>query len=97
MRIHIIACRIFLRELSYLAATSENQIDLTWVGRGLHNTPEALTARLIGAVDELYRQMETGELEHRPDALGCVTAAVEGLVVAGAVVVGGIVVSGAVP
>lgn len=69
MRIHIIACRIFLRELSYLAATSENQIDLTWVGRGLHNTPEALTARLIGAVDELYRQMETGELEHRPDAI----------------------------
>ncbi len=69
MRIHIIACRIFERELSYLAATSENQVDLTWVGRGLHNTPEKLCARLIGAVDELYRQMETGELEHTPDAI----------------------------
>ena len=69
MRIHIIACRIFERELSYLAAASDNQVDLTWVGRGLHNTPEKLCARLIGAVDELYRQMETGELEHTPDAI----------------------------
>ena len=40
MRIHIIACRIFERELSYLAAKSDNQVDLTWIGRGLHNTPD---------------------------------------------------------
>ena len=69
MRIHIIACRIFERELSYLAAKSDNQIDLTWIGRGLHNTPDALRARLCGAVDELYRQLETRELEYRPDAI----------------------------
>ena len=69
MRIHIIACRIFERELGYLSAVSDNQIDLTWFGRGLHNTPEVLCERLIGAVDELYRQIEARELEHRPDAI----------------------------
>ena len=69
MRIHIIACRIFERELGYLSAVSDNQIDLTWFGRGLHNTPEVLCERLIGAVDKLYRQIEARELEHRPDAI----------------------------
>lgn len=67
MRIHIIACRIFERELSYLASQSKNQVDITWIGRGLHNTPEKLRNRLYNAVDALYEQMETGELEHRPD------------------------------
>ncbi len=67
MRIHIIACRIFARELSYLAAQSDHQVDITWVGRGLHNTPEKLCTRLCGAVDGLYDQLASGELEHRPD------------------------------
>lgn len=67
MRIHIIACRIFERELSYLASQSENQVDITWVGRGLHNTPEKLCRRLKDAVGTLYDQIESGELESRPD------------------------------
>ena len=67
MRIHIIACRIFARELSYLAAGSDNQVDITWVGRGLHNTPEKLRSHLSDVVDGLYEQMENKELEHRPD------------------------------
>ena len=46
MRIHIIACRILTRELNWLAAQSDNQVDITWVGRGLHNTPEDLRRRL---------------------------------------------------
>ena len=72
MRIHIISCRIFSRELSYLASQSDNQVDITWVGRGLHNTPEKLCARLKDAVGALYDQIENGELESRPDfiALG---------------------------
>jgi len=83
MRIHIIACRIFTRELSFLAAKSDNQIELTWVGRGLHNTPDKLRCRLTGALDELYEQLETGELEHRPDFIvlgyGLCSKAVAGL------------------
>ena len=67
MRIHIISCRIFARELSWLAAKSDNQIELTWIGRGLHNTPDKLRCRLAGALDALVEQLETGELEHRPD------------------------------
>jgi len=69
MRIHIIACRIFARELSYLASQSSNIIDITWMGRGLHNDPAKLRSHLSDAVDELYHQMEAGELEHRPDAI----------------------------
>ena len=67
MRIHIIACRIFERELGFLAARSDNPVDITWIGRGLHNTPEKLCHRLCDAIDTLYEQLESGELEHRPD------------------------------
>ena len=67
MRIHIIACRIFSRELNWLAAQSENQIDITWVGRGLHNTPDKLRCHLCDTVNDIYRQIEEKELDHRPD------------------------------
>jgi len=67
MRIHIIACRILSRELSYLASQSANQVDITWVGRGLHNTPEQLRRHLSDTVDSIYDQLEAGELEYRPD------------------------------
>ena len=56
MRIHLVACRILSRELSFLAAQSANQVDLTWVGRGLHNTPEKLRSHLSDIVDGLYDQ-----------------------------------------
>ena len=67
MRIHIVACRILTRELSFLASRSANQIDLTWLGRGLHNTPEKLRQRICDVLDDLYRQLEEKELEHCPD------------------------------
>jgi len=67
MRIHIIACRVFSRELNYLASQSDNQVDITWIGRGLHNEPKQLCGRICGAVEELYAQLEARELENRPD------------------------------
>lgn len=67
MRIHIIACRIFARELSYYASKCDNQIDITWLGRGLHNTPEKLRERIINTIDDIYRQLDDNELERRPD------------------------------
>ena len=83
MRIHIISCRIFARELSWLAAKSGNQVELTWVGRGLHNDPDKLRCRLTDALDDLYGQLESGELEHRPDYIvlgyGLCSRAVAGL------------------
>lgn len=67
MRIHIIACRVLSRELSYLASQSENQVDITWVGRGLHNTPEKLRQHLAEVMDDLYDQLEKKEMDYRPD------------------------------
>ena len=67
MRIHILACRILTRELSYLASQSDNQVDITWVARGLHNKPDNLRGHLIKTLDDLYRQLADGELERRPD------------------------------
>ena len=54
MRIHIIACRIFARELGFLASQSDDTIDITWIGRGLHNNSARLRSRLCDAVDELW-------------------------------------------
>lgn len=67
MRIHIIACRIFARELGALAAVSPNTVDITWLPRGLHNTPERLRERIIATLDDIYGQLARGELEFRPD------------------------------
>lgn len=67
MHIHIVACRILSRELNYLASQSANHVDITWVGRGLHNTPEQLRRHLRDTVDDIYGQLERKELEHRPD------------------------------
>lgn len=67
MRIHIVACRIFARELSALAATSRNDIDITWIARGLHNVPSNLRERIICTLDDIYAQLERRELEFRPD------------------------------
>ena len=40
MRIHIIACRVLTRELSYLISQSPHTVDVTWLPQGLHDTPE---------------------------------------------------------
>lgn len=67
MRIHIVACRILARELSALAAASPNMVDITWLARGLHNTPARLRDRIAAALDGIYGEIERGELEFRPD------------------------------
>lgn len=67
MRIHIVACRILARELSALAAQSANAVDITWVARGLHNVPAKLNDKLRDTLEDIYGQIERGELEHAPD------------------------------
>ena len=67
MRIHIVACRILARELSALAATSPNMVDITWLARGLHNTPTKLRDRIVETLDDIYAQIDRNELEFRPD------------------------------
>lgn len=69
MRIHIIACRVLTRELSYLISQSPHTVDITWLPQGLHDTPEKLRALIADAIDGLYRQREQRMLKHFPDVI----------------------------
>jgi len=69
MRIHIVACRVFMRELSYYAAQSSNVIDVSWLPQGLHETPDALRRMLRSTLDTLYQQLEDGVIRHSPDVI----------------------------
>ncbi|MDR3165380.1 MAG: DUF1638 domain-containing protein [Synergistaceae bacterium] len=60
MRLKILACKVFFREISLIAATSKNYLDVTYIRQGLHNTPELLRKVLqeelekIDAGDDIY-------------------------------------------
>lgn len=66
MRIHVIACRVFGRELSMRAATSPNVIDITWQPQGLHEDPKLLHKYLEEALEKLYGEIDAGIVQ-RPD------------------------------
>jgi hypothetical protein len=72
MRIHIIACRVLSREISYFAALSPHTVDITWLPQGLHDTPDQLRRMLQEAIDSIHDQVKKNLLKHRPDyiALG---------------------------
>ncbi len=69
MHIHIFACRVMTRELSYYAARSPHTVDITWMPQGLHDTPEKLRTLLQQAMDDLYTQRENGMLKAFPDVM----------------------------
>ena len=69
MRIHIFACRVFTRELSYYASQSPHTVDITWLPQGLHDTPARLREMLADAISGLYRQREERLLKHFPDVI----------------------------
>lgn len=51
MRIKLIACEVFARELMLAAATSPHVVDLVLMPFGLHDTPDKLRTELQKAVD----------------------------------------------
>ena len=51
MRLKLIACKALFRELSYIAAMSENAVDITWMRQGYHNHPEQLREWLQKEID----------------------------------------------
>lgn len=67
MRIHILACRVFQRELSHYAAKSPHVVDITWMPQGLHENPGKLRESLKGELDRLHEQWGSEGLLHRPD------------------------------
>ena len=54
MRICIMACRVLTRELSSLVATCENDVDVTWLPQGLHETPVLLHRAIEDQLEALY-------------------------------------------
>ena len=60
MRLKLIACKALFRELSYIAALSENSIDITWMRQAYHNHPEQLRQWLQREIDLI----ESGEDPH---------------------------------
>lgn len=69
MRIHVIACQVFSRQLYALAAVSPNVIELTLLPQGLHDTPETLRRMVEQAVDQVESRVEEGISKRRPDAI----------------------------
>lgn len=69
MWIHIIACRVLTRELSYFASQSPHTVDITWLPQGLHDTPAKLRMKVSETIDSLYEQWEKRELKHMPDVI----------------------------
>jgi len=51
MRLIVIGCQVFFREISYLASQSKNTITTTWLPQGLHDTPDDLRSGLKSAVE----------------------------------------------
>ena len=67
MRIHILACRVMTRELSALIANCDNDIDMTWMPQGMHDTPVLLHNYLEEQLNELYRLLEKKAMKRTPD------------------------------
>lgn len=51
MRLKLIACKVLMRELSYLCSQSENNIDVTWMRQKYHDRPDELRALLQKEID----------------------------------------------
>jgi hypothetical protein len=60
MRLKMLACKVFFREVSLIAATCKNYLDVTYIRQGLHDTPDLLRRALqdeldrIDAGDDIY-------------------------------------------
>ena len=66
MRLKLIACKALTRELSQLAALSENIIDITWMRQGFHDRPDQLRQLLQQEIDAV----ESGEDLHTNRVVG---------------------------
>ncbi len=53
MRIKVLACKVFAREVSLLTMESEHVIDVTYLRQGLHDTPDLLRHELQEEIDRI--------------------------------------------
>ncbi len=67
MHLHIIACQVFYREISFLASQAPNTTWVTWLPQGMHDTPDLLRRSLQAEIDRIDQGVEDGALRHVPD------------------------------
>ncbi len=65
----MIACEVMTREVSALAAQSDNIISVRWLRQGLHDTPALLGTMLRDKIREVEEQNEALPAERRYDAI----------------------------
>ena len=56
MRIAIVGCMVMNREISRLAAESQNIVRVWWLRQGLHDTPDILRQELQANIDAIERE-----------------------------------------
>lgn len=66
MRLKVIACNVFLREVSLLAARSESTLDITYIPQGLHNYPDLLRSEIQKEIDEAEAERDGPEALTEP-------------------------------
>jgi hypothetical protein len=67
--IHVIACQVFMRELSYYASQCDNVVTFTWLPQGLHDTPALLQKSVAQALEQLHSQSTNNMRKHPPEAI----------------------------
>lgn len=66
MRYKVIACSVFTRELSLLAARADVVLDVTWIRQGLHNYPDRLRREIQAEIDRAERRIDDATGVTRP-------------------------------
>lgn len=71
MRLKLLACKALTRELSYLSALSQNNIDFTFIRQGYHCAPDVLRRTLQAEIDavESGTDSHTNELGGNGDRI----------------------------
>jgi len=59
MKLKIIACKVLMREIYYLAYQSSNLVDILWLKQALHNEPDKLRRKLQDAIDSIEAEEES--------------------------------------
>lgn len=66
MRYKVIACSVFSREISLLAARSSAILDVTWIRQGLHSYPALLRREIQREIDQAENPDEAPDRILRP-------------------------------
>lgn len=69
MRLHVVACQVFSRELCAIAAQSSHVVELDLLPQGLHDTPALLREMVGKAIRKVEDHYQKGISKYLPDAI----------------------------